>query len=61
MDTSGFYKLTNDGWLYAPNFVYAKDYTLEREGNKESIDGWQWYDTEPIEFTIWKIKQDGNI
>jgi hypothetical protein len=54
MDTSGFYKKTDEGeWLYAPNFVYSKDYTLERTGNRESIDGWLWHDQEPIDYTIW--------
>jgi hypothetical protein len=54
MDTSGFYKKTDSGeWLYAPNFVYSKDYTLERTGNRESIDGWEWHEDEPIDYTIW--------
>lgn len=45
-------------WLFAPNFVYAKDYVLEKDGNREEIDGWKWYDEEPIEYTIFKIKQE---
>jgi hypothetical protein len=53
MDTSGFYKLEEGAWFYAPNFVYSRDYTLEREGNRTSIDGWQWYDEAPIEYTQW--------
>ena len=52
----GFYKQTDEGWLYAPNFVYAKDYSLEKDGNRESIDGWQWYDTAPNEYLINKTK-----
>jgi hypothetical protein len=51
-DTSGFYKKTDEGWLYAPNFVYSKSYILERNGNRESIDGWEWYDEQPLEFNI---------
>jgi hypothetical protein len=59
METSGFYKeLEDGGWLYAPNFVYSKDYTLERNGNKESIDGWEWYDEAPVEYLIWEIKNN---
>lgn len=52
----GFYKQLEDGsWMYAPNFVYAKDYTLEKDGNRESIDGWQWYDEAPREYIIWEL------
>ena len=53
-DGSGFYKEYNDEWLYAPNFVYSKHYTLERDGNRESVDGWEWYDEAPEEFIIWQ-------
>ena len=56
-DTSGFYKKTEEGWFYAPNFVYAKDYTLERDGNREPIDGWHWEDTAPMEYIIWNLEQ----
>jgi hypothetical protein len=54
-DTSGFYKwVENDqAWWYAPNFVYHKDYELHRDGNRQAIDGWKWYDDEPIEYSIW--------
>ena len=55
-DTSGFYKKTDEGWLYAPNFVYSKSYILERNGNRESIDGWEWYDEQPLELI--KIKYE---
>jgi hypothetical protein len=57
MDTSGFYKKTDEGWLYAPNFVYSKDYELHRDGNREPIDGWQWHDSEPLEYKLWKLEQ----
>jgi hypothetical protein len=54
-DTSGFYKKDLDNnWFYAPNFVYNKDYTLEKEGNRDPIDGWQWHDEEPEEYKNWK-------
>jgi hypothetical protein len=51
----GFYKLENNEWQFAPNFVYAKDYTLEKDGNRESVDGWQWYDQAPQEYIIWEL------
>ena len=38
----GFYKFDGENWLYAPNFVYAKDYVLEKDGNREEVDGWKW-------------------
>jgi len=60
MDTSGFYKLTENGWLYAPNFVYSKDYTLERDGTREPIDGWEWHDKAPIEYVIWTLEQQND-
>jgi len=48
--TEGFYKLEEDNWLYAPNFVYAPDYTLLKE-DKDTytypVDGWIWYDEQP--------------
>jgi hypothetical protein len=59
-DTSGFYKQTEDGWFYGPHFVYAATYTLERNGNREPIDGWQWYDTAPQAYIIWEILQQQN-
>jgi hypothetical protein len=50
-DTSGFYKHTSEGeWWFAPNYVYHKDYTLERNGNRDSIDGWEWHDEAPLEY-----------
>ena len=50
----GFYKFDGENWLYAPNFVYAKDYILEKDGNREEVDGWKWYDTPPQEYLIWE-------
>jgi len=50
--TAGFYKLEDDNWQYAPNFVDAPNYQLLKE-NKDSyiypVDGWEWYDKSPIE------------
>ena len=55
----GFYKLDENGsWLFAPNFVCAKDYVLEKDGNREEVDGWKWYDTPPQEYLIWKFNKE---
>ena len=52
-DTSGFYKQNEVGeWMYAPNFVDAPNYTLERELKDTytyPVDGWSWYDEQPYE------------
>ena len=57
----GFYKKEENGsWLFAPHFVYAKDYILEKDGNREETDGWKWYDEEPLEYTVFKIKQNAD-
>lgn len=52
IDTSGFYKQNEDGdWMYAPNFVYAPNYTLlkeEKDNYNYPIDGWFWFDQTPI-------------
>jgi hypothetical protein len=48
--TAGFYKLEDDNWQYAPNFVSAPDYTLEKELKDTytyPVDGWTWYDEQP--------------
>lgn len=51
METSGFYKkISDEEWWFAPNFVYHKDYELLRDGNREPVDGWQWYDDAPEEY-----------
>jgi hypothetical protein len=57
MDTSGFYKETEEGWFYAPNAVHAPTYTLERDGNHESVDGWEWYEKAPAEYIMWEYEQ----
>ena len=54
----GFYKFDGENWLYAPNFVCAKDYVLEKDGNREEVDGWKWYDTPPKEYLIWKFNNE---
>lgn len=59
-DTSGFYKEQNGEWFFAPNFVYNKNYTLQRDGNRESIDGWKWHDEAPQEYIDWQKSQNLN-
>lgn len=59
-DTSGFYKETEEQWFYAPNFVYAPTYSLERDGNREPIDGWEWHDEAPQAYIIWQLLQQQN-
>ena len=27
----GFYKFDGENWYYAPHFIYAKDYVLEKD------------------------------
>lgn len=51
MDEQGFYKNDNGELLYAPNFVYNKNYTLLREEslsgkdkNIYPVDGWRWFE-----------------
>ena len=49
-NTSGFYKLEDGNWQYAPNFVYAPNYTLEKELKDTysyPVEGWTWYDEQP--------------
>jgi hypothetical protein len=63
IDTSGFYKQTEDGaWMHAPNFVYGLNFELTKD-NKDAhtypVDGWQWYD-ENIE-TYKLIYQNDNV
>ena len=58
-DTSGFYKKISDSeWWFAPNFVYHKDYELQRDGNRESIDGCEWFDEAPQEYLLWVSMQE---
>lgn len=49
--TAGFYRQNEDlTWEYAPNFVYAPDYTLlkeEKDTYDYPVDGWTWYDEQP--------------
>ena len=49
MNESGFYKWVGDELLFAPNAVYAPEYTLLREEKDQyqyPVDGWTWFDNE---------------
>jgi len=53
MDTTeGFYKQNEDlNWEYAPNFVFAPEFTLEKELKDTynyPVGGWNWYNESPI-------------
>jgi len=61
-DTSGYYKLTEDGWLYAKNKVIAPEYELsvKRNGTTQytlPVDDWMWYDEAPQEYIDWVESQ----
>jgi hypothetical protein len=60
-NTSGFYKQTEDGWLYAPNFVESPTCTLVvdyKDTYEYPIDGWIWYDKAPAEYIMWEYEQN---
>ena len=49
-NTSGFYKLEDGNWQYAPNAIYAPNYELLKELKDTytyPIEGWVWYDEQP--------------
>ena len=49
-DSAGFYKLEDENWQYAPNFVSAFHYELLKELKDTytyPIEGWTWYDEHP--------------
>ena len=55
-DTSGFYKLDATlGWITG-NEIYGPTYVLKRELKdtyEYPVDGWEWHDVAPIEYTKW--------
>lgn len=57
----GFYKNDNGILLYAPNFVYNKDYELIIE-NKDNynypIDGWKYFETKQEALSFFNIQED---
>ena len=49
-NTSGFYKLEDGNWQYAPNAIYAPNYELLKELKDTytyPVEGWTWYDEQP--------------
>lgn len=59
-NTSGFYKKIDDTWFFAPHIVEAPSYILLAQDKNQynlPIDGWDWYDEEPIEYSIYKSQQ----
>ena len=36
------------------------NFNFQKDGNREEIDGWKWYDEEPLEYTVFKIKQNAD-
>lgn len=62
MDTSGFYKLDASGaLLHAPNFVWNKNYNLERnlkDGYSYPVDGWSWFDSEEEAKAFFDIEEE---
>lgn len=46
--SKGFYKNDNGSLLYAPNFVYSKDFSLtvlEKDTYTYPVEGWTWFET----------------
>ena len=65
MASEGFYKInTNGGLMYAPNFVYNKDFQLSKEdSDKETMietDGWKWFNTDSDAYTYFQIAPESN-
>lgn len=58
--SAGFYRVDNDGnFQHAPNFVYAPDYTLNKD-EKDTYTyptpgGWHWFDTEEEARTFFNV------
>jgi hypothetical protein len=46
----GFYKFENGEWLHATQSVHFPDGTVLNADNKNSHDGWEWMDEQPIDF-----------
>lgn len=61
MDESGFYKDHDGKLLFAPNFVYNKNYELLRE-NKDGydypVDGWHWFETRQAALDAFGITEE---
>lgn len=49
LNGSGFYQLSGDQLLYAPNFVENKDFRLYADRHEQynyPVEGWYWFDDE---------------
>lgn len=55
-----FYKKENEEWL-AGNIVKLPSGIVLNSDNKESVDGWEWYDEEPVEYTQWMLQQEQEL
>jgi hypothetical protein len=58
MDTSGFYKNSEDNLLYGPNFVDAGSFLLRRETkdyHTYPTGGWYWFDTEEEAYSFFGL------
>jgi hypothetical protein len=62
--TSGFYKLDSGFLLYAPNYVYNKDYELLKENQDQytyPTDGWYWFDSEEEAKEFFQLEGESEI
>lgn len=51
-----FYKYENEQWWVGKE-IHLPNSDILTENNRENSDGWQWFDEEPIEYTVWRLKQ----
>lgn len=51
-----FYKLENDFWFTGSIINLPNGQQLTPE-NKLDTNGWEWYDSEPVEYTQWLEEQ----
>jgi len=56
----GFYKMDGDKLMYAPNAVYAPDYTIVKASRNRYTypkNGWYWFDSEELATAFFETKQ----
>lgn len=53
-----FYKKDNNGNWFKGSKVHLPNGVILTEENKQSIDGWEWYDTAPQEYIDYLEEQD---
>lgn len=59
MEDSGYYKNDGNNLLFAPNTVFGRDFSLNRENHASNIypiDGWYWFDSRIEALTALKIE-----